>query len=167
MTGANGLQTMLLYLLIMALLYLYSERSLLVSGELCTTILRKRQFSSKISSVYLKTYFNKTTSLAYGSVVSGTTLSLKDDFIPSNDLTQNATPLSDCKSNIAIFGSFMVTALLASTDDEVYQTRQGALEEFRRLLQRLEERYDFAALPLLRLNLLLERFSERVENLTQ
>jgi hypothetical protein len=61
----------------------------------------------------------------------------------------------------------MVTALLASTDDEVYQTRQGALEEFRRLLQRLEERYDFAALPLLRLNLLLERFSERVENLTQ
>lgn len=150
----------------MALLSLYSERSLLVSEARCTTILRRRQFSSKISSAYLKIYFNKTTSLAYGSVVSGATLSLKDEFM-NNELTRNGTPLSDCKSNIAIFGSFMVTALLASTDDEVYQTRQGALEEFRRLLQRLEERYDFAALPLLRLNLLLERFSERVENLAQ
>lgn len=66
----------------------------------------------------------------------------------------------DCKSNIAIIGSFMVTALLASTDDNVYQLRQGALEEFRRLLQRSEGRFDFAALPLLRLNLLVERFSE-------
>lgn len=66
----------------------------------------------------------------------------------------------DCKSNIAIIGSFMVTALLASTYDKVYQLRQGALEEFRRLLQRSERRFDFAALPLLRLNLLVERFSD-------
>jgi len=77
MTGANELQTMLLYLLIMALLYLYRERSLLVSGALYTTILRRKRFSSKISSVYLKTYFNKMTSLAYGLAVSGITLSLK------------------------------------------------------------------------------------------
>ncbi|CAH0056939.1 unnamed protein product [Clonostachys solani] len=68
--------------------------------------------------------------------------------------------LSYCKSNIAIIGSFMVTALLASTDNETYQTRRGALDEFRRLLQRLTERFDFAALPLLRLNLLLERFAD-------
>lgn len=66
----------------------------------------------------------------------------------------------DCKSNVAIIGSFMVTALLASTDDKAYQLRRGALEEFRRLLQRSEERFDFAALPLLRLNLLVERFSD-------
>lgn len=148
----------------MVSLSLYNERSLLVSVAPCTTILRRRQFSSKISLAYLKICSNKTISLVYGSAVSGTTLSLKMNS-KVNDLTQNGTPLSDCKSNIAIVGSFMVTALLASTDDEVYQTRQGALEEFRRLLQRLEERFDFAALPLLRLNLLLERFSERVENL--
>lgn len=54
----------------------------------------------------------------------------------------------------------MVTALLASTDDDVYQARQSALDEFRRLLERSAERFDFAALPLFRLNLLIERFSD-------
>lgn len=54
----------------------------------------------------------------------------------------------------------MVTALLASTDDEVYQIRQSALEEYRGLLQKSEMRFEFAALPLLRLNLLVERFTD-------
>ncbi|KAL4808235.1 fungal-specific transcription factor domain-containing protein [Aspergillus unguis] len=81
-----------------------------------------------------------------------------EDLLCQNDLV--GLWLSYCKSNIAIIGSFMVTALLASTDDKVYQLRQGALEEFRRLLQRAEGRFEFAALPLLRLNLLVERFTD-------
>lgn len=54
----------------------------------------------------------------------------------------------------------MITALLSSTDNSVYQARREALEGFRVQLCRLAERFEFAALPLLRMNLLLERFSE-------
>ncbi|OAA57396.1 Transcription factor [Niveomyces insectorum RCEF 264] len=68
--------------------------------------------------------------------------------------------LSYCKSNIAMIGSFIITALLSSTDDAVYQTRHASLYGFRSLLYRLAERFEFAALPLLRLNLLLERFAD-------
>lgn len=57
----------------------------------------------------------------------------------------------------------MVTALLASTDDEIYRLRQGALEEYRRLLQQLATSVEFAALPLLRLDLLVKRFTESEE----
>lgn len=59
-----------------------------------------------------------------------------------------------------MIGSFIITALLASTDNGVYQARRDALESFRLQLCRLAERFEFAALPLLRLNLLLERFTE-------
>ncbi|OQU99844.1 Fungal specific transcription factor domain-containing protein isoform 2 [Cladophialophora immunda] len=67
--------------------------------------------------------------------------------------------LSYCKPNIAILGTFMITALLSSTDDEVYLARRSALDEYRGLLDLMAERLDFAALPRLRLNLLVERFS--------
>lgn len=58
----------------------------------------------------------------------------------------------------------MVTAILSSTSEEVYQVRQGALNEFRRLLQRSADQFEFAALPLLRLNLLVERFTGNRES---
>lgn len=59
-----------------------------------------------------------------------------------------------------MISSFIITALLSSTDDGVYQTRQESLDGFRGLLYRLADRFEFAALPLLRLNLLLERFTD-------
>jgi hypothetical protein len=67
---------------------------------------------------------------------------------------------SDCKSNMAIIGSFIITALLSSADDEVYQARHSILDGFRNLMYRLVDRFEFAALPLLRLNLLVKRFAE-------
>ncbi len=140
---------MSLCLLITALRSPYSGHSLPVSGEHRTTISRERWFSSRTSLAFLRIYSAKMILLACGSAVRG---------VPG-DVILIDTGI-DCKSNIAIIGSFMVTALLASTYDKVYQLRQGALEEFRRLLQRSERRFDFAALPLLRLNLLVERFSD-------
>lgn len=61
---------------------------------------------------------------------------------------------------MATMGSFIITALLSSTDDSIYQTRQAILDGFRGLLQQLADRFEFAPLPLLRLNLLLERFTD-------
>ncbi|KAF4990007.1 hypothetical protein FDECE_14522 [Fusarium decemcellulare] len=81
-----------------------------------------------------------------------------EDLLKQNDL--NGLWLSYCKSNMAIIGSFIITALLSSTDENVYETRQAILDGFRGLLQQLADRFEFAPLPLLRLNLLLERFTD-------
>lgn len=82
-------------------------------------------------------------------------------FLPSRLLSSKIlTERPDCKSNVAIIGSFIITALLSSTDDETYQSRHALLDEFRHVLYALAERFDFAALPLLRVNLLLERFTD-------
>lgn len=61
---------------------------------------------------------------------------------------------------MAIIGSFIITALLSSADEETYQARNSILDGFRLLLSRLADRFEFAALPLLRLNLLVERFAD-------
>lgn len=61
---------------------------------------------------------------------------------------------------MAIIGSFIITALLSSADEESYQARNSILDGFRHLLHRLADRFEFAALPLLRLNLLVKRFAQ-------
>lgn len=68
--------------------------------------------------------------------------------------------VKDSKSNIAIIGSFIITALLSSTGDDIYGYRRAVLEKFQLNLHLLAGRFEFAALPLLRLNLLLERFTD-------
>lgn len=65
----------------------------------------------------------------------------------------------DCKSNVAIFGSFIITALVSSTDDKSYRSRKNILNKYRQLLGLMDGKFEFAALPRLRLDLLLTRFS--------
>lgn len=72
---------------------------------------------------------------------------------------EELTFVVDTRSNIAILGSFLITALLSSTDDAIYKTRQDLLETYSYYLGQLAQKFEFARLPELRLNLLLERFS--------
>lgn len=74
-------------------------------------------------------------------------------------MLEELTLVLDTRSNIAILGSFLITALLSSTDDAIYKTRQDLLETYSHYLGQLAQRFEFARLPELRLNLLLERFS--------
>ena len=74
-------------------------------------------------------------------------------------MSQKLTIVADTKSNIAILGSFLITALLSSTDEAIYNTRQDLLETYSHYLEQLAAKFDFARLPELRLNLLLERFA--------
>lgn len=74
-------------------------------------------------------------------------------------LTRNPTGfwLSYCKGNLGIIGSFMLTVFLSSVDEHTLHIRQTVLQRYQRLLEELCVRFEFAALPSVRLNLFFKR----------
>jgi hypothetical protein len=64
---------------------------------------------------------------------------------------------TDCKGNLGIIGSFMTTVLLSSLDEDTFEKRRLTLQNYQRLLMELSGKFEFAALPSLRVNLIIER----------
>ena len=68
---------------------------------------------------------------------------------------------TDCKGCLGIVGSFMLTLFLSSVNEDMLFVRRRVLQQYQDLLGRLSKRFEFAALPYVRLNLFFERLLPR------
>ncbi|OKL56484.1 hypothetical protein UA08_08359 [Talaromyces atroroseus] len=83
-------------------------------------------------------------------------------------LSQNPSGLwiSYCKGSLGIIGSFILTIYLSSIDEATMNNRQDVLQRYRKLLNDLSVKFEFAKLPSIRLNLFFRRVFPDMEEIT-
>ena len=89
--------------------------------------------------------------------------------ILENHPLQSRMWLSYNRGNLMTIGSHLITMVLRSTDDEELETRRGTLLEFRGYLGKLADKrdFEFARLPLRRLNLIISELFGREDELVE